>query len=148
MRRRLLIFGKVSIVVCGLLAIAVASRLAHTQGSALALYYTVTAIVAGGLAGLFLLAFVVPQSGPTAAIIAIVINLLFTAWATLTMNHGAQLNLHNFNYPWHEYTIGAVGNILLFIAGLIATPFFKPTLTTGAPLNLFDWLAAKRHLPS
>jgi solute:Na+ symporter, SSS family len=56
-------FGKLSIVFCGGLAIAVALRLSTTQGSALALYYTATAIVAGGLAGLFLLAFLCRRAG-------------------------------------------------------------------------------------
>jgi len=29
------------------------------------------------------------------------------------------LNLRRWNYPWHEFTIGAVGNILLLLSGLI-----------------------------
>ena len=113
--------GKLSVAVCGVLAIAGALRLSTTQGSALALYYLLTAIVAGGLAGLFLLAFLVPRAGRAAALIAIAVNLLFTAWATLTMNGGHTWNLHRWNYPWHEFTIGAVGNTLMFLVGCIAS---------------------------
>ena len=80
--------GKVTVAACGILAIAGALRLSTTQGSALSLYYLLTAIVAGGLAGLFLLAFLVPHAGRTVALIAIAVNLIFTAWATLTMNSG------------------------------------------------------------
>ncbi len=54
--------GKIVVVLSGIAAATVAMRLAHTQGSALSLYYTITAIVAGGLAGLFLLAFLMPPS--------------------------------------------------------------------------------------
>jgi solute:Na+ symporter, SSS family len=130
--RQKLRFGKISIGTCGLLAIGVALRLATTKGAALVLYYTVTAIVAGGLAGLFMLAFLVVRAGRSAAVAAIVLNLCFTAWATLTMNGGQTLNLHNWNYGWHEYTIGAIGNIVLFAAGLIAS-LFLPAKTDESP---------------
>ena len=141
--KSLLRLGKLSIAVCGALAMAVALRLAHTQGSALALYYTITAIVAGGLAGLFLLAFLLPRAGRAAALLGIAINLIFTAWATLTMNHGAQFNLHRWNYPWHEYTIGAVGNLLLLAVAAIAAPLLPRSLSSQPPLTLWSWLASR-----
>ena len=56
----------------------------HTQGQALALYYTITAIVAGGLAGLFLLAFLCREATRDGAIAGLIVNLIFTAWATFT----------------------------------------------------------------
>jgi SSS family solute:Na+ symporter len=135
--------GKVSVAVCGVLAIAGALRLSTTQGSALALYYLLTAIVAGGLAGLFLLAFLVRRAGRTAAILAVVVNLVFTAWATLTMNGGHTWNLHRWNYPWHELTIGAVGNTLMFFVGCIASLVLPADQATGP--TLWDWLAMNRH---
>jgi len=55
------------VAVCGLLCIAVATALAHTNGKALSLWYTVSAIGAGGLAGLFLLVFFVKPARPAAA---------------------------------------------------------------------------------
>ena len=141
--------GKVTVAACGILAIAGALRLSTTQGSALALYYLLTAIVAGGLAGLFLLAFLVPHAGRTVALIAIAVNLIFTAWATLTMNSGqpsgqpagATWNLHRWNYPWHELTIGAVGNILMFLTGCLASVILPASRTTGP--TLWDWLAMR-----
>jgi SSS family solute:Na+ symporter len=139
--RRLRI-GKLSVIVSGALAILGALRLSTTQGSALALYYLLTAIVAGGLAGLFLLAFLVRRAGRTAALIAITVNLIFTAWATLTMNGGHTWNLHRWNYPWHELTIGAVGNTLMFLAGFLASALL-PTGNTAGP-TLWDWLASSR----
>lgn len=143
--RFLLRIAKVSIALCGILAMAVALRLAQTHGSALALYYAVTAVVAGGLAGLYLFAFLLRRANPGAALSGIAANLIFTVWATLTMNHGAQLDLHRWNYPWHEYTIGAVGNLLLLVVGTLTIPLFKSSQTTTIPLTLWDWLAAKRE---
>ncbi|MGA2889509.1 MAG: sodium:solute symporter [Terracidiphilus sp.] len=138
-------FGKLSIILCGALAIATALRLSSTQASALALYYTVTAIVAGGLAGLFLLAFLSQRAGRTAAVVGIAANLLFTAYATLTVNGGKILNLHAYNFPWNEYTIGAIGNLLLLTAGLL-TAALSPADFNRSPRNtLWDWLAARRR---
>jgi SSS family solute:Na+ symporter len=138
-------FGKLSIIFCGGLAIAVALRLSTTQGSALALYYTATAIVAGGLAGLFLLAFLCRRAGRLAAILSISASLLFTAWATLTLNSGKLLNLHRYNYPWHEYTIGAIGNLLLLIVGLLIAFVLPAAITSSSNLTLWDWLAERRQ---
>jgi SSS family solute:Na+ symporter len=135
--------GKLSVAVSGVLAIAGALRLSTTQGSALALYYLLTAIVAGGLAGLFLLAFLIPRAGRGAAILAIVANLVFTAWATLTMNGGHTWNLHRWNYPWHELTIGAVGNSLMFLVGFLASVVLPADRVAGP--TLWDWLAISRR---
>jgi SSS family solute:Na+ symporter len=135
--------GKITVAVCGVLAIAGALRLSTTQGSALSLYYLLTAIVAGGLAGLFLLAFLVPRAGRAAAIIAVLANLVFTAWATLTMNGGHTWNLHRWNYPWHELTIGAVGNILMFFVGCIASVVLPADSVAGP--TLWDWLEMGRQ---
>jgi solute:Na+ symporter, SSS family len=137
--------GKRSIGICGLLAILVALRLASTQGGALALYYTITAIVAGGLAGLFLLAFLSSKAGRLAACTGICVNLVFTAWATLTMNGGATVNLHGWNYRWHEYTIGAVGNILLLFTGLITAQLTPADAAGPSRLTLWDWMATRRQ---
>ena len=138
-------FGKLSVIVCGAMAIGVALRLSTTQGAALAMYYTATAIVAGGLAGLFLLAFLTQRAGRTAAIVGIAVNLVFTAWATLTLNGGKSLNLHQYNYPWHEYTIGAVGNLLLLFTGLIVALFSNSASPEKLNNTLWDWLATRRQ---
>jgi SSS family solute:Na+ symporter len=138
-------FGKISIVISGAMAIAVALRLTSTHGSALALYYTATAIVAGGLAGLFLLAFLSRRAGRAAAVAGIAVSLAFTAYATLTGNGGRLLNLHAYNYPWNEYTIGAIGNVLLFTAGLLVATVFPASSTIPSRNTLWDWLAHRRR---
>jgi SSS family solute:Na+ symporter len=143
--RRKLRIGKLSIGVCGLLAISVALRLATTKGGALALYYTITAIVAGGLAGLFLLAFLSRRAGKAAAVVGIAVNLVFTAWATLTMSGGHTVNLHRWNYPWHEFSIGAIGNLLLLVSGLVAAYLIPARASDNARLTLWSWLAAERQ---
>jgi len=142
-RQRLRV-GKGIVLASGAAAACVALVLAHSEGSALALYFTITAIVAGGLAGLFLLAFLFPYATRTGAIAGIVANLIFTVWATLTLG-GKILNLGRFNFPWHEYMIGAVGHLVLLAVGLPVS-----LLTAGSEpesqLTLWGWLRAKREV--
>jgi solute:Na+ symporter, SSS family len=142
---RRLRFGKISIVLCGALAITVALYLSNTRGSALAAYYTATSIIAGGLAGLFLLAFLSQRAGRAAAIAGIIANLIFTAYATVTLNGGAILNLHRYNYPWSEYTIGVFGNILLLAAGLLYAALFPAQSRPPSAATLWSWLADRKH---
>lgn len=141
--RQRLRFSKFSIGVCGMLALGVALRLATSKGAALALYYTVSAIVAGGLAGLFLLAFLSKRAGKIAALVGIAVNLMFTTWATLTIYGGKTVNLHRWNYGWHEFTIGAIGNVLLLVAGLITAQFFPERDAEASRLTLWAWLAIR-----
>lgn len=143
--RQKLRFSKISIVVSGFLAIGVALRLSTTKGSALALYYTITAIVAGGLAGLFLLAFLSRRAGKAAAVSGIAVNLCFTAWATLTIHGGQIINFHRWNYQWHEYTIGAIGNILLLLTGFIVSQLIPAKVSDISRLTLWMWLDMQRQ---
>jgi solute:Na+ symporter, SSS family len=141
-------FGKVVIVVCGMLAIAVALGLTHMRGSALALYYAATAILAGGLAGLFLLAFLCRRAGRAAALIGIGVNLVFTIYAALTLGGGKIINLHGLNYPWSEYTIGACGNVLFLAAGLLGAALYPVHADGSLRHTLWEWLATRKQAPT
>jgi solute:Na+ symporter, SSS family len=118
--RQLLKAGRIVVAFSGIAAAAVAMRLAHTQGSALSLYYLITAVVAGGLAGLFLLAFLMPRATREGATAGLIASLIFTAWATLTEG-GKTINLGRWNFTWHDYMIGAIGHIILLVVGIIAS---------------------------
>ena len=126
--RELLRAGRIVVAASGIAAATVALRLAHTQGSALSLYYTITAVVAGGLAGLFLLAFLMPRATREGAIAGLIVSLIFTAWATFTEG-GKILNLGRWNFTWHDYMIGAIGHVILLVVGIAAS-----LLLPGSPL--------------
>jgi solute:Na+ symporter, SSS family len=142
-RQRLRV-GKAIVLASGAAAAGVAFLLAHTQGSALSLYYTITAIVAGGLAGLFLLAFLFPYATRAGAIAGIAANLVFTVWAVLTLG-GKALNLGRFNFPWHDYMIGAVGHILL-LAVAVPVSLLTANAQPESHLTLWGWLRSKREV--
>jgi SSS family solute:Na+ symporter len=136
--------GKCLVALAGIAAALVATKLAHSAGSALSLYYTISAVVAGGLAGLFLLAFLVPRATRTGALAGILVNLIFTTWATITEG-GKILNLGRWNFPWHDYLIGAIGHVILLAVG-IAFSFALPGRPLAADLTLKGWRARRVSL--
>jgi SSS family solute:Na+ symporter len=135
--RELLRVGRMVVALSGVAAVAVALKLAGSQGSALSLYYTITAVVAGGLAGLFLLAFLVPRATRAGAFAGIVASLLVTAWGTLTEG-GKILNLGRWNFTWHDYMIGPVGHIVLLVVG-IAASLWLPGRPVATELTWSGW---------
>jgi SSS family solute:Na+ symporter len=135
--------GKAIVVLSGFAAAGSAWVLAHSQGSALSLYYTITAIVAGGLAGLFLLAFLFERATRRGAIAGIVANLLFTLWAVFTMG-GKPIDMGRFNFPWHDYMIGAIGHIVLLAVGIVFSLLPGGTAPAAPHLTLRGWLVARK----
>jgi SSS family solute:Na+ symporter len=138
--RERLFMAKIIVAVCGGLCMVVATVLAHTHGSALSLWYTVSAIVGGGLAGLFLLAFLTERAGRVAAYLAIGASLLFTAYATLTLDGGKLWNFGTYNFPYHNYMIGVFGHLIVFGGGYLASFVFPNRNTESRHLTLWGWL--------
>lgn len=135
--------GRVVVVLSGCAAAALALRLAHTQGTALSLYYTISAIVAGGLAGLFLLAFLFRGATRSGAIAGIVVSVVFTVWATLTAGHSMPW-LGWFQFPWHDYMIGAIGHVVLLVVGIVCSYLFPGSGPRAAEKTFWGWLAQSR----
>ncbi len=145
-RRRLRV-GRWIVGMCGAVAIAMALILARSQGSALSLWYTISAIVAGGLAGLFLLAFLSARAHARGVWVGMLATVLFTAWATLTYGEERVLDLGSWNYPWHEYTIGAVGHLVLLAVGYLASlllPAGRPAEEPLVRMTLWGWMEQRR----
>jgi solute:Na+ symporter, SSS family len=128
------------VVLSGCAAAALAVQLAHTRGTALSLYYDITAIVAGGLAGLFLLAFLFRRATRGGAIAGVLANLAFTLWATATLHHQAGW-AGPFRFPWQEYMVGAVGHVVLLAVGVLFS-YLLPGCAPQAPdKTLWGWLS-------
>jgi SSS family solute:Na+ symporter len=142
-KRRLRV-AKAIVALCGLLCVLIATALARTGGTALSLWYTISAIVAGGLAGLFLLGFLFERASKTAAYAGIAASLLFTTWATLTLNAGKLWDLGRFNFPLHDYMIGVLGHIVLLGTGICASLFFPNRDAGSKELTLWGWRRQER----
>lgn len=137
--RDLLWAARVFVGIFGLLTMAFALMLIHAHGTVLSIYYAITGIVAGGLAGLFLLAFVSRRAHRRGAWAGVVVSLVFTIWATLTAKGGEFVNLGSWNYKWHPYLIGVVGNVLLFAFGYAVSMVWRGSETVGDELTMWAW---------
>jgi SSS family solute:Na+ symporter len=131
--------AKYLVAICGAAVVIFAIQLGRNQGTALSLWYTVSAIVAGGLAGLFLLGFLSTRANRQGAYAGIIANLVFTAWATLTLNGGSLVNLGRYNFPLHDYMIGAIGHIVLVVVAYPMSLFFRGTSANLDELTLWGW---------
>jgi len=124
--------------------VAIASVLAKTNGAALSLWYTVSAIVAGGLCGLFLLAFLAERASAAAAYIGIGASLGFTTWATLTVDGGQVWNLGRYNFPFHNYMIGVIGHVLVWGVGYAASFAIPNRDPLTRQMTLWGWRRLQR----
>lgn len=118
--------GKAIVAVCGALAVAIAALIAWKGERVLSLYYAVSSIISGGLAGMFLLAFLSRRANRQGVWIGLIVNLLFTAWATLTSGKNRLLDLGEWNFPWAGVMIGVLGHLVVLAVGYAASFFFPP----------------------
>ena len=144
-RRRLWI-GKILVACCGAVCIMIALVLAHTKGSALMMWFSISAIASGGLAGLFLLAFLSTRANRRGVYIGVAASVVATAWATVTAGDKRILDLGGWNYPWHELTIGALGHVVLLAVGYMGSLLFPPEHTSLSEMTLGKWLRSRRTL--
>ncbi|WP_321472948.1 sodium:solute symporter [uncultured Paludibaculum sp.] len=135
--------ARLIVIVVGLLNVVTAIILVQTKGSALSMWFAVSAIASGGLAGLFFLAFLSRRATRNSAWVGIACSSVFTVWAVLTKGASPLVNLAPWNYPGDDLTIGAAGNIILFVTGLAASLLARPT-EAGDKGTVWHWLAARQ----
>ncbi len=137
--------GKWIVAVAGVLCIMIAIVLAHAPGGALLKWFSLSAIVSGGLAGLFLLAFFSTRANRQGAYIGMLATVLFTAWAVATSGEKKLLDLP-LSYPWHDLTIGAVGHIVLLVFGYLGSLFFPREHAAHSEMTFWKWLQVRKQL--
>ena len=167
--QRRLFIGKLIVGICGLLAVGIAALIAWKSDRVLSLYYAVSSIISGGLAGLFLLAFCSRRANKQGLWIGIIVNLIFTAWATLTSGKNMMFDLTkivqriaqffggsadgqppdvgNWNFPWAGVMIGVIGHVIVLGVGYAASWCFPPDEHTKEEWTIWGWLARRKSLP-
>lgn len=143
--RQSLAMGRLCVLFGGVAAFFGAWGLAHSHGTVLALYYAVTSIVAGGLAGIFLLAFLSSRTAARAVHVAILGNIGFTVWATLTSGKHALLSPSRFSFPWHDYMIGALGQLLIVAIALLVSMFMPKPQEAMEAMTLWKWIRSSHR---
>jgi SSS family solute:Na+ symporter len=144
--RQRLFAGKIIVAVCGTIAVGIGIFIAGKGEGALKLYYAATAIVAGGLAGMFLLAFLSRRANRQGLWIGIIANLVFTAWAILTSGKGAMIDFGEYNYTWPSVMIGVVGHLIVLIVGYFASFLFPPETNLKQEWTFLGWLETRKSL--
>jgi SSS family solute:Na+ symporter len=142
-----LAMGKLIVGVCGAVAVGLAVIIAWKSERVLSFYYAVTSIVAGGLAGLFLLAFLSARTNRQGAGIGIAACVVFTAWATLTTGQEPMWDLPGWNYPLHPVMIGVIGHVILVVVGYATSWLFPAPDPATRAMTLRGWLERHRTAP-
>ncbi len=142
--RQRLVVGKIVVALCGAAAVATAMVIAAKGERALSLYFTVSSILTGGIAGLFLLAFLSPRANRGGAWVGIVTCVVFTGWATLTSGKDRLLDLGPLNFNLPGIMIGVIGHVLLLVAGFVGSYLFAPPPPECRQMTLWGWLARRK----
>jgi len=145
--RRRLAIGKGVVAVCGLTAMGIALVIALYGDHILLLYYAVSSVIAGGLAGLFLLAFFSTRANRQGVWIGLTANLIFTVWATLTCGKYKMIDLGHCNFPLADVLIGVVGHVIVLVVGYLASWLFPPEALVKREWTIWGWLE-KRKVPA
>lgn len=141
--RKRLTIGKIIVGFIGMLAVAKGFLLGETKGTALSLWFSVSSVVSGGLASLFLLAFFSRRANRQGVYAGIIACTVFTAWATLTLGDKPLVNLGRLNFTMHEFLIGAIGELVLLVVGYHAS-FLFPSGPVADELTFWGWLQSRR----
>jgi len=144
---RRLFMGKLIVGLCGSAAVGIAALIAWKSERVLSLYYAVSSIISGGLAGMFILAFLSRRANKQGLWVGIITSLVFTAWATLTSGKNKMFDLGDYNFPWAGVMIGVGAHIIVLVVGWLASYGFPaPDLGTRS-MTLWGWLEKRKTLP-
>jgi SSS family solute:Na+ symporter len=129
--------SKLIVVISGLISIAIA-RLYLNAGNegVLGIVFTLYAIFSGGIVGIFLLGLFSARANNQGIVIAIIVCIVFTAYAFLTSTEigiGDEkellVDLGNYNFRHHKLMLGVYSHLLVIGVGYLASLFFpKPNL--------------------
>jgi len=144
--RQQLSVGRILVAICGALTIGIAALIAWKSDRSLSLYYAVSSIIAAGLAGMFLLAFLSRRANRQGLWVGIVAALIFTAWATLTCGKYQILKLGGWNFTWPEVMIGVIAHLVVLVVGWSASWLFPPDTNARSEWTLWGWLEKRKHL--
>jgi SSS family solute:Na+ symporter len=145
--RQRLVMGKLIVAVCGAVAVLIACLIEMYTNSnrVLTFYYKVTAILAAGLAGLFLLAFLSPRANRQGALLGIVACLVFSTWAVLTSGSQPVWDLGKaYNFGLDPIMGGVLAHVVLLVVGFAASFLFPPPEPGNRALTLWGWLERRK----
>lgn len=132
--------GRWMVAVSGVIIVLIATIIAFTGERALSLYFLVSSILTGGIAGIFILAFLSRRANKGGVWTGIIACLLFTAWATFSNGKTPVLDLGRHNFALAGVMIGVIGHVVVVVVGYAASFLFPPPDPAVSALTLWGWL--------
>jgi SSS family solute:Na+ symporter len=142
--RARLVAGKWIVAFCGLATVAIAIVIAVAGDRALSLYFRVSSILTGGIAGLFMLAFLSQRANKGGIWTGIIACLIFTGWATFTDSKHQLFDWGDYNFPLPGIMIGVIGHVVVVVVGYLASFLFTPPEPAMRELTLWGWLEKRK----
>jgi SSS family solute:Na+ symporter len=147
-----LIASRWMVAISGVISIGIGAIYINVGGEGvLGIIFTLYAIFSGGIVGVFLLGIFSARANMQGINIAIVICIIFTAYAFLTsteMNIGGHsgllLDMGAYNFTHNKLMLGVYSHLIVIGVGYIASLFFpKPVLDRN--LLYSGWVAGRRE---
>lgn len=139
------------VVISGIISILIgAMYLEAGSEGVLGIVFTLYAIFSGGIVGIFLLGLFSARANGQGVNIAIIVCILFTAYAFLTSteiglgeNKKLLLDFGSYNFTHHKLMLGVYSHLIVMGVGYLASLFFpKPSIDKN--LLYSGWLVAHR----
>ncbi|CAG5016955.1 Sodium/glucose cotransporter [Dyadobacter sp. CECT 9275] len=150
--RQYLLASKIIVVISGLIAICIAMLyLDAGDEGVLGIVFTLYAIFSGGIVGIFLLGLLSARANNQGITIAILVCILFTAYAVLTstpFNISGQerllVDMGALNFTHHKLMLGVYSHLIVVVVGYLASLFF-PKPVVDKRLLYSGWLERRRE---
>ncbi|WP_345955401.1 sodium:solute symporter [Mucilaginibacter sp. PAMB04168] len=129
--------GRIMVVVSGLLSMGIGMLYTSIGNEGvLGVVFTLYAIFSGGIVGIFLLGLFSARANRQGINIAIIVCVIFTAYAFLTStpvgtgeSKTLLLDLGKYNFTHHKLMLGVYSHLVVIVVGYVASLFFpKPVL--------------------
>ncbi len=141
-----LLFSRFSVLATGILSIFLAMGLTKIK-SMVDAFFTFSAIIAGGMMGMFFLGLFTRRCSKKGLYIGLVIGVTFIGWATFTN----PLQMDPSMFPWlpkfqiNILWLGLFGNIVVFVTGYVASLIFNPGYRADDELTIYGKTVPKAH---
>jgi SSS family solute:Na+ symporter len=129
-------FSKLSVLASGALAILLAMALTKIE-SMVEAAFSFSAIMQGGLMGLFALGFFTTRCSTRGVYAGLVVGVTFIVWATYTSTMSVETLTWFPKYKIHIYWLGLLGNLVVFVSGYLFSLILTPGYQTDESLTVY-----------
>ena len=108
-------------------------------------FFTFSAIIAGGMVGMFFLGLFTKRCSKKGLYIGLAVGVTFIIWAALTNPEKMDALIPSWlpKFRIHIYWLGLLGNIVVFGTGYLASRIFSPGYMAEDGLTIYGKAAAR-----